>query len=93
MYRHKMEAIIRKEMENKVSEASKELYRRLSRCVDRIHVEKVKRSEGDRQMLMNLSCLVPSERLTDLEAELNRIRGTEGYALRLVGPLPPYSFC
>jgi len=44
-------------------------------------------------MLLNLSCLVSRERFPGLAAELDRISGAGGYAVRLVGPLPPYSFC
>ncbi|MEK7872923.1 MAG: GvpL/GvpF family gas vesicle protein, partial [Chloroflexota bacterium] len=93
MYRHKLENLLKKEVETKAAEDFKDLYSRLSRCVDSIHVEKVKKGQEGLQMLMNLSCLVSPERLPDLEAELDRISATKGHAVRLVGPLPPYSFC
>jgi len=93
MYRQKLERSLRKETEAKGAEEFKDLYSRISRCVDNIHVEKPKEIEGERQMLMNLSCLVSKERCPGLEAELNKVSEMEGYSTRLVGPLPPYSFC
>lgn len=93
MYRHKLENLLKKKVETKAAEEFKDLYGRLSRCVDSVHVEKVKKGQEGLQMLMNLSCLVSPEKLPDLEAELDRISATKGHAVRLVGPLPPYSFC
>lgn len=93
MYRQKLEKLLKKEMEVRAEKEFKDLYGRLSRCMDDIHVEKTKKAERERQMLMNLSCLVSAERYPDLEAELEVISQMEGYFVRLAGPLPPYSFC
>ena len=93
MYRQKLEAMLKKEMEARAAEESKELYYTLSRCVDNIRVEKVKKGEEGRPMLMNLSCLVSTERYPELEAAVDRISSREGYFVRLAGSLPPYSFC
>ena len=92
MYRQRLESLVKKEMEARASNEFKELYGRLTRCVDNIRVEKTKDGEEGRQMLMNLSCLVSSQRYPDLEAELDSVRRTQGYTVRLAGPLPPYSF-
>ncbi|MBF8267846.1 MAG: Gas vesicle synthesis GvpLGvpF [Dehalococcoidia bacterium] len=93
MYRQRLESLLRKEMEARAAEEFKELYSRLSRCVDSIHVEKTRAVEEGRQMLLNLSCLVSLERYPDLAAELDRVGSREGFFVRLAGPLPPYSFC
>jgi len=93
MYRQKLEKLLKKEMEGKAEKEFKALYDRISRCVDNIHLEKTKEDQEGRQMLMNLSCLVSTERYPDLESELDEIGNMEGYFVRLAGPLPPYSFC
>lgn len=94
MYRQKLEAMLKKEMEAKAAEDFKQLYNRLNPWVDNIHVEKTKGAEEGRQMLLNLSCLVSMEKYPELEVELNNQMGKmEGFSFRLVGPLPPYSFC
>lgn len=93
MYRQKLENLLKKKIEIVAAEEFKDLYGRLSRCVDSIHVEKVKDAQQGLQMLMNLSCLVSPENFPGLKAELDRISNAEDHAVRLVGPLPPYSFC
>lgn len=93
MYRQKLEAMLKREMEARAEEESRALYRAIRRCVDNVHVEKVKKAEEGRQMLINLSCLVLVEKYRDLEAELDKIRRREDFSVRIAGPLPPYSFC
>ena len=93
MYRQKLERLLKNEIETRAAEEFKELYGRLSRCVDNIRVEKTKQDRHERQMLMNLSCLVSTERYPDLEAELDRVGNMKGFFVRVAGPLPPYSFC
>ena len=93
MYRQKLDALLKKEVRAAAEREFKDLYDRLSRCADSIHIEKAREGQGPLQMLMNLSCLASGEQLPGLKAELDRIDDTEGYAVRLVGPLPPYSFC
>ncbi|MFQ5873396.1 MAG: GvpL/GvpF family gas vesicle protein [Dehalococcoidia bacterium] len=93
MYRQKLERLLKNEIETRAAEEFKELYGGLSRCVDNIRVEKTKQARHERQMLMNLSCLVSTERYPDLEAELDRVGNMKGFFVRVAGPLPPYSFC
>lgn len=93
MYRQRLEKMLKKEMEARASEEFRALYDGLRGVVDNVHVEKVKEVGKGRQMLMNLSCLVSVERCPDLEAALETVSNKEGFSIRLVGPLPPYSFC
>ena len=93
MYRQKIESLLKKALEAGASEEFEDLYGRLTPCVDNIRVEKAKRAEEGRQMLMNLTCLVSRKRFPDVTAELDRVSGKEGFFIRLSGPLPPYSFC
>ena len=93
MYRQKLEALLKSGMEARASEEFQGVYGDISRWVDNIHVEKTKRSDEGPHMLTNLSCLVSEERYPDVAAALERIRDKEGFSVRLLGPLPPYSFC
>ena len=45
----------------------------------------------DRQMILNLSVLVPRERVSDLGAVLTGFQ-RDGIEVRFTGPWPPYSF-
>lgn len=93
MYRQQLEKLLRKAIEAKAAEEFKDLYARLSRCADSIHVERTRSAGEGRQMLISVSCLASADQWTDLEAELDEIGNAEGQFVRVVGPLPPYSFC
>lgn len=93
MYRQQLERLLRREIEAKAAEECKALYNMISRCVDNVHVEKTKEGEPERQMFMNLSCLVSAAKYADLEAVLEKVSNMDGFSVRLAGPLPPYSFC
>lgn len=92
MYRQKLENLMRKQMEAKAERYSKYFYERIKRYVDEIKVEKTKRPEKGKQMLMNLSCLIPREKSRTLGGELKKINKKEGFYVRFTGPWPPYSF-
>lgn len=92
MYRQKLENLMRKQLEAKAEEYSKEFYEQVKGCVDEIKVEKTKKPEEERQMLMNLSCLLPKEKSQVLGDELVKINSLDGFSVRFTGPWPPYSF-
>jgi len=98
MLKHKLENLLKKEMEKKVELCFKDFYARIRKCVFEIRVEKTKKisagSIGDeeKQMLMNLSCLVDKKKSKELGEELEKINEEEGFAVRFTGPWPPYSF-
>ncbi len=93
MHHQKLEAMLRRGIEARVAEEYKTCYASISRWADSIQVEKLKPGGGHLQMLVSLSCLVSAERYPGLAEELVRIGATEGFSIRLVGPMPPYSFC
>ena len=92
MYKQKLEDLIKKEMERKADHSFKEFFERIKPCADDLKVEKTKNPEEDKQMLMNLSCLLPKEKSTILGDELEKINNIEGFFVRFTGPWPPYSF-
>ena len=98
MFKHKLDNLLKKEMEEKAGLCFKDFYARIKKCVDEIRVEKTKQisagSIGDekRQMLMNLSCLVDKEKSKELGEVLEKINRGKGFFVRFTGPWPPYSF-
>ena len=54
-------------------------------------LEKIKEM-ADEQMLMNLSCLTPKNRVPELAGELDRINGLQNFSVKFTGPWPAYSF-
>lgn len=93
MERQRLEATLRRGIEARVAQEYQACYASISRWADSIQVEKLKPGVGRLQMLVNLSCLVSQGRQPALAEELNGIGAREGFSVRLVGPMPPYSFC
>ena len=92
MYRQRLERLLRLEMETGADRLFKDCFNRIRPHVDDIRVEKLKKAEGGIQMIVNLSCLVPTGRYRDLGEELDRIGQMKGLSVRFTGPWPPYSF-
>jgi len=92
MYKQKLEKAVKAEMERLVDEWFKEFYGRIKQHTDDIVVEKTKKVDKDKTMLLNLSCLVAKEKVESLGEELEKINGLEGFSVRFTGPWPPYSF-
>jgi len=93
MYRQQVERLLRQEMAAKASEEFQAIYSRFSRCTDGVQVGKTAGAEEGRPMIANLSCLVVAERYQEFEALAAELSQGEGFFVRLVGALPPYSFC
>lgn len=92
LYRQKLENLLKREMEKKANEYVKEFYNRIRRHVDDSRIEKTQKRDADKQMLMNLSCLLPIEKSKELGEELDEIEKMEGFSVHFTGPWPPYSF-
>jgi len=92
MYKQKLEKAVKAEMERLSDEWFKGFYSRIKQHTDNIVVEKTKKMNKDKVMLLNLSCLVAKERAERLGEELEKIGNMEGFSVRFTGPWPPYSF-
>jgi hypothetical protein len=92
MYKQKLQKALKKEMEREADQRFKDFYTRIKKCVDDLKVEKTKKAEKDKQMLLNLSCLVGKNGYKDLGEELEKINKMDGFSVRFTGPWPPYSF-
>ena len=92
MYKQKFEKRLRDEIEAETEVCFKKLYNQIKAHVEDIFVEKTKTKQGNTQMLMNLSCLVPKDRRRYVGEELEKISSADGFSVRFTGPWPPYSF-
>ncbi|MFQ5988015.1 MAG: gas vesicle protein GvpL, partial [Dehalococcoidia bacterium] len=92
MYRQRLENALKEEMEKLADKYFKDFYNRIKKHTDDVRVEKTKKVDEDKQMLMNLSCLIPKDNYEGLGEELEEILEREGISVRFTGPWPPYSF-
>ncbi|MFH1953838.1 MAG: GvpL/GvpF family gas vesicle protein, partial [Pseudomonadota bacterium] len=93
MYRQKLEALLKKEIEERADRYFKEFYEKITPHAENLRVEKTKKTEDEnKQMLLNLSCLLPKKGSKGLGEELEKIDALEGFSVRYTGPWPPYSF-
>ncbi|MBI1871249.1 MAG: GvpL/GvpF family gas vesicle protein [Chlamydiae bacterium] len=88
----KLAEIIKKRLEEAANVYFKDFYQRIRNCVGEIHVEKVRRENPPKQMIMNLSCLQEKDEGVLLGKELEKIGKIQGFDVRFTGPWPPYSF-
>lgn len=88
----KLEKLLSQRMEQAADVYFKEFFQKIRACVEDIRVGKVKKDEPPRQMLANLSCLLPKEEASKLGEKLDEIGKIEGFFVRFTGPWPPYSF-
>jgi hypothetical protein len=92
MYKQKLEKALKSEMERFADDYFKDFYRGIKQYTEESIVEKSKKLDKDKVMLMNLSCLVAKEKAEGLGNKLERINNMEGFSVHFSGPWPPYSF-
>lgn len=92
LYKQKVERAVKAEIERLANQWFKDFYARVKRHSDDIVVEKTKKADKNKVMLLNLSCLVAREKVDNLGEELEKINNTEGFSVHFSGPWPPYSF-
>jgi len=92
LYKQKVERAVKAEIERLAGEWFRDFYRRIKGHCDDIVIEKTKKADRNRVMLLSLSCLVAREKVNNLGEELEKINNTEGFSVHFSGPWPPYSF-
>jgi len=92
LYQQRLERALKVEIEVEAAAYVKDFYQRIKKQVDDLWVEKPKKMDNEKQMLLNLSCLVDRERYKALGEELEKIEQIDGFSVRFTGPWPPYSF-
>lgn len=90
-YKNTIETILKNEIEKNADEYFKKFYNIIKEYVDELKIDKIKK-EKDKQMLMNLSCLVHKNKVKKLGAELEKINRYDEFSVKFTGPWPPYSF-
>jgi hypothetical protein len=92
MYKQKLERAVKAEIERLADEWFSDFYGRIMKHTNDIIVEKTKKLNVGKIMLLNLSCLVARERVDSLGKELDKINNMDGFSVHFSGPWPPYSF-
>jgi len=92
MYEQKLKDVMKKELEAKAEKYSQEFYSIIRSHVDDVKIEKIPKADGDKQMIMNLSCLISKDRVQELGRELDKINTIPNISVRFTGPWPAYSF-
>lgn len=92
----KLELMIKNELRKRIDECCKEIYNQVKEYVAEIKVEipikldieKIK----DKEMVLNLSCLVDNNVVDTLGNALEQLDKTDGLSVRFSGPWPPFNF-
>ena len=92
MYRQKLERVVKMETERLADEWFSDFYGRIKKHTDDIVIEKTRKLNNGKMMLLNLSCLVAREKVDSLGKELEEINNMGGFSIHFSGPWPPYSF-
>ena len=92
LYEQKVERAVKAEIERLASDWFRDFYARVKRHCDDIVVEKTRKADRNKVMLLNLSCLVARERVDNMGEELDKINNMEAFSVHFSGPWPPYSF-
>jgi hypothetical protein len=92
MYKQILENAVKAEMEKLANVWFSDLYGRIKKHTDDIVVEKTKKLNNNKVMLLNFSCLVDKEKIDSLGKELEEINNMDGFSVHFSGPWPPYSF-
>ncbi len=92
MEREILKDLLKERIEEAADQYFREFYGRIRECTDDIVIGKVKKVGGNKQMLMNLSCLVRKDMVGELGKELEEIENISGMSVRFSGPWAPYSF-
>ena len=91
LLQQKLAKALRTAMAKQADSFAQDCYTRIRRCVEDVRIEKLKKADGGKQMLLDLSCLMQIGS-GDLGGVLDEIQETEGFLVRFTGPWPPYSF-
>jgi hypothetical protein len=92
MYKQKLERAVKAETERLADVWFSDFYGRIKKHTDDIVVEKTKKLNDGKMMLLNLSCLVAREKVDSMGKELEVINNMDGFSVHFSGPWPPYSF-
>lgn len=88
----KLEKAIKIQMEALAGERFQAYYSRISGCAHALRLDRPLKAKDNRQMLLNVSCLLEKGDHGRLGRVLDLIAAMKGMKVRFTGPWPPYSF-
>jgi hypothetical protein len=92
IYKQKLDKAIKVDMERLADSWFKDFYTKIAGWAEKVIVEKTRKQDAEKVMLLNLSCLVAKDKVAGLGDELEKINKMEGFSVHFSGPWPPYSF-
>ena len=97
MLRRKSEKLLKNALLAEAERYSRDFYEQVKKHVDELRIEATKSARvpkkwQDKQMILNLSCLVHNDKVEELGKELEKINEMEGFSVRFTGPWAPFSF-
>ncbi len=84
---------LREEIATKINQYKEEFYKQINELVDDIKVRKIKKSLDDKQLFLDISCLVHKNKVKSLKNKLKEINSMKEFSVCFNGPWAPYSFC
>jgi hypothetical protein len=91
-YQQKIEKALKTALAAKADADCRRYFAAITALAEDVTVNKIKRPDGGKQMLLNLSLLVLATRVSALGELLDRLAAEAGVEVRFTGPWPPYSF-
>jgi len=96
LLRKKLERQLKLERKALADKHARNLYNQIEKLVDDVKFDSIKKEVSeiwrDKQMILNLSCLVHKDNVQSLGNMLGEVNKRDGFAVRFTGPWPPYSF-
>eukprot|EP00831_Metopus_contortus_P066776 TRINITY_DN5956_c0_g1_i5.p1 TRINITY_DN5956_c0_g1~~TRINITY_DN5956_c0_g1_i5.p1 ORF type:complete len:402 (-),score=99.77 TRINITY_DN5956_c0_g1_i5:1353-2558(-) len=92
MEKELLKDLIKEKIEEIADIYFKEFYGMIKKCTEDIVIGKTKKVEKNTQMIMNLSCLVSTDKVVELGEELEKMENKDGVSVRFSGPWAPFSF-
>ncbi len=91
LYKQMVEKVIRKELEEMSSKLAKDVYSLIKKYSTDTRLEKTKKVDEKKIMLLNVPCLVEKGGVRGFREELEKL-GINNLYIRITGPWAPYSF-
>lgn len=91
-YKDRHKSLVNRYITKEIVLASRSLLDRVRPYLHNFQIEHINAEDDDKRMLLNISCLLSDEEISEIRQKLETIKKEEGYISCLSGPWPPYSF-
>ncbi|MFZ5647372.1 MAG: GvpL/GvpF family gas vesicle protein [Bacillota bacterium] len=92
LIKEKINARLKRLVEKEADNVFRSSYSSIEKIVKRVCMEKIKKVDRQKVMLLNVNCLANEEQCAELGWFLERINGNPHLEVIFSGPWPPYSF-